>query len=410
MKQGINFHALSDIIDAAQFFPENKEGDGQFKNILKKSIAELSQHCENVIGSLEDKILAQQANSTKILIPEIALALITDKKLLKSNNVLTALSTQQEKILFLDADYDEVRSFLGDIDNERYFTGKYFFEGKQHDFKYKLSFYNDFLSFQKILLKAASIYNIANPILFAPFLRKSFSVIILNSIPEDAEDVNYMFQENNIPVIEEAVLASNLQKSSTKLLQADAKTPYNGTVRFIFRFEKSKTGYYKLALPKNNQTLIYDINFTDEALELTINKELEEFLIIEYRQVNWDDVEMKRLLNANRMFCNYVEISPLQNKRIISQSDIYFAVSPFKNFHGVQCEVVNELNNVCVRYSSKYCVKPPENRRGKIFRQVKLKFSFNDVQNHPRFIIDYINFVIMYLEYFYPEIEWIGGF
>ena len=42
----------------------------------------------------------------------------------------------------------------------------------------------------------------------------------------------------------------------------------------------------------------------------------------------------------------------------------------------------------------------------KKLKQVKIKFYSEEYQS---FYDDYINFVLLYLEYYYPEIEWVGG-
>ena len=110
--------------------------------------------------------------------------------------------------------------------------------------------------------------------------------------------------------------------------------------------------------------------------------------------------------SAGRLYSNFTDKNCLAAKRILSQCDIEYAIYPFRDYQGIQCEITQKLNEICKRYSYKYRPSPSRQMSSRKLRRVMLKFTF---ERNEQFKHDYINYVLDYLDYYYPEIEWVGG-
>ena len=380
------------------------------ESVLKSTIRELCGYNSEHLKSIEQKILFAQQPAA---IGEIVLALISGME--RDQNKQSYFGLTEMKVIgtdgeiyFLDADYEHIREMIGDVDSDKIYTGIYQLDGNIHSFRYRLKFDNSYLKFQDLVAGFASIYPIENAVLYSPYIRKSVIVQQLDSIPDKvkADHIDYQFQQNGLSVIERANLLWNFRIESSDVKKASGRIPYKQNVKYKFHIDKSREGNWRYALPKNNQTIIYDVSFSEDGIDLILDRELEEFWIAEYQVIDWDNTEIKKMINAGRIHTNHAAKSILQNRRILSQGDIEFAIYPFRNSNGCKCEIADNLEKVCIRYSSKYRNHMKNRVKYPKAKQVKLRFSS---ETSSFFYDDYINFVLLYLEYYYPEIEWVGG-
>jgi len=394
----LKIESLQSIIDNTEFHLE-KQSENSLKKVLKKTIQELYNYNEVVLEGIKEKVLFPQK---EFAIGEIACALIP-----KEQNInLSPLPLQNEALLkdiiFIDADYEEMRYIVGDDETEKFYEGFYWINGKKEKFYYKFQFKNVFLEAQKLLFQLDKYYNIDNPILFSPFCQKAFCIIYKDEIPQETERIEYYFKEQSIPVVEDnSTLFWNLSVKKTDIISYTVKTPYDSKEKYKYIIEKPEKNWYYI-LPQNNHTLIYDIQFTEKGTEIWLDHDLESFILVEWNDMDWEQTEIKKF--QKRIFSNKLKKNHF-TKRIHSLGDIEHALLPFRNNMNIVCSTTEKLDKIYLRYSAKY-----KNHFQKIsynhLKRVYLKFQAKEFFPY---IEDYVNYVLSYLEYQYPEIEWVGG-
>ena len=386
------------------------ELDDGLKSIFRKTIHELCAYNRIRIESLERNILFPTPRQA---IGEIVIALAPrPEKPDKPYFGLTEIDGASDDLYFLNAPYEKLRELVGDLDTEKVYTGICRMKERETPFRYRLRFDGRYLKAQDLIFRLASMYQTENAVLWSPFLRKAVRVQLLDPLPEGVkkEAVCYRFEQNGLPVMEGVSLLWNLRVTSTDFEKASGKIPYGQDVKYKFHFEKSRRGGWRFPIPQNNQTIVYDIAFSDEGIDLLLDHELEAFRVVESMPVDQEAGELLLLRKGDWLHSNRTGRSILSVHRILSKGDMEFAIRPFRDANGVRCELTDELTRVCTRYSAKYqshlknriLYPQPQHKKAR----GKLKFS---AELPPAFYDDYINFVLLYLAYYYPEIEWVGG-
>lgn len=405
MTYRIDEDSIIDRIDHARFNADDEAADEALKGALKKTIHELCEYSRNILNDVEKKILSPERPHT---IGEIAIALVSNAGGSSNQNTDPAFAKMADasNICFINADHDGFKKIVGDVDSEKIYEGVYRLGKDAVKYQYKLKFDDRYLRQQNLLFRLASLYKVENAVIRSPYIRKVVRVCPLDEIPDKALDQDPQFEKNNIPVIKNVNLFWNLHISQTDLIKADGRIPYGKETKYKYHFKRSKEGYWRYAIPQNNQTIIYQTEFSEDGIDLLLDHEMEAFLVVEYRPINWDKLEVKKLDGLNRIHSNSVTRSTISNPRIISEGDIAFAIHPFRKFNQIKCEIAEDLEKVCARYSAKYRVQMQKRFAYASLKRVNLKF-FSDFP--PDFYDDEINFILLYLEYYYPEIEWVGG-
>ncbi len=409
MKYRIDEERLADIIDNSEFISDNRAANESLRMLLKNTIHGMCQYNQEILEEIKREILYPKPPCA-VGAFTCALVPLRDKDAY-GHIGLSVMSEQSlsRKIVFLDGEYDEIKEICGDNQTEKkIYTGSYRIKNQEYSFKYRLKFDNSLLKMQDLTVRLSACYPVGNAVLFSPYMRKSFVTEVLDQIPKNVEDkdIDFRFSQNKIPAVQDAVLLWNLKVTHTSLLKAADRRPYGAELKYRHHFDRGKGGRWPYALPMNNQTIIYDIRFTEEGTDLILDHEMEEFIVAEYHPVDFDSADIKKLNLSHKIFSNQITKSTLGNKRILSKGDIMYAVSPFKDYGGIQCEVAEKLDKICTRYSSKYRNHLSDRIGYRKLKTINLKFTSEII---PKFMDDYINYVLMYLEYYYPEIEWVGG-
>ena len=380
-------------IERLQTIIDNAKLDDSIKDVLKRTMKELCNYNEDILEGIKEKVLAPKAENE---IGEIVCALLSKEE--KAPSILSPLQESSSNFVFIDADYEEMCRIVGENETEKYYEGIYWENGEQKTFHYQFKFNNIFLKAQELLFSLDKYYTMNHSILFCPFCHKAFYMIPKeNELPSKIDKIDYCFAKQNIPVIENATLFWNLHIEKTDVIPCIGKAPYGEEQKYKYIIEESNENWY-FVLPENKQTLIYDIQFTEKGTEIWLNCSSESFILIEYNSVNWEQIK------GNRIFSNKLEKN-LFTKRICTLGDIEHALFSFRNNMGIICQRAEKLDKICMRYSAKY---------RNYFQRISyhyLKRVYIQFYNHKEFdyIEDYINYVLFYLEYHYPEIEWVGG-
>ena len=399
--------SMIERIDQSRFVEGDESADEALKSVFKRAMQELCGYTRRILNDIEQTLLFPEDPCS---IGEIVVALAQNANCAPGKNEYPAMTKMAAStdpgVYFIDADHGSFKKIVGDVDSEKTYEGVYRLGQDLVKYRYRLKFDDRFLQQQDLLSRMASLYKVDNAIIHSPYIRRAVNVCVLDEIPSKACEQDHQFAQNGIPAIEDAALLWNLQACSTELLKAEERVPYGQEIKYKFHFKRSKEGRWRYAVPQNNQTIVYQICFSEDGIDLLLDHELETFFVIEYRAVDWDELEIKKLIRQHRIHSNYVKRSAISNPRIISEGDIAFAIHPFRNTGSVKCEIATDLKKVCTRYSAKYRAQLHGRLTYTKLKQVKLKFSVDDP---PAFYDDEINFVLQYLEYYYPEIEWIGG-
>ena len=195
----------------------------------------------------------------------------------------------------------------------------------------------------------------------------------------------------------------NIKKDVVRNKTYDAKIPYGDKTRFLYSFSKTKKGKYVFPYPFNEQTIIYDIEIEDRGVNIVTNKEIDDFVIIEYFDVDSSSSNVKAAISSKVLFNNKKKYTGTIH-RIISEGDVEHAITPFREWNGLNCIITREKNHKVMRYSARYRVDRKDKFMFSPISTKYIEFSKKD----DKFLDDYANYVIEFLEYYYPEIEWVG--
>lgn len=377
------------------------------RGVLRKTVSELCTYQEQQLERMGKHILSPEDPRS---IGEIAVALVPKDTPCSG---LTKIPGAFEGVRFLEAGYVEFLGYTGEWDTEKVYTGTYRLGDREESYQYRLRFDNSGLRAQELLCRLAQLYPVENAILWGPYLRKAVRIQPVRMIPEKVKkeaEIDYRFAANGLPVTENADLLWNLRVENLEDCKALGKIPYGENVKYVFHFDKSKNGGWRFPLPEESSVIVYDVSFSDEGIDLTLDQDLLNFTVVERLNVDWEQTDIKLLDKNKKIHSNRIERTALSVRRILSRGDMEFAIRPFREGSGSRCMLVNELEQTCTRYSSKFlhplknrtCYPQSQHRRP----TGKLKFS---AETPPAFYDDYINYVLLCLEYYYPEIEWIGG-
>jgi len=383
-------------------FSEDSEKNKQIRNAFLTFFAELSDYSEIVNNSI---ISRSAIPKIKGMISEVCVVLMdkSDGERFGDSIGLSRMADTSD-VVFINADHNAIKEIVGDNEASKKYLGEYIKDGKVVSFEYRLRFNRSYVEKQELLYKYAQHYTIINPIIFSPYSFKAFDVIFDRELAE--EELDFLYQKNGLDVIgiDDRDLFWNI-KVQEENKTYDAKIPYGDSNRYIFEFKKNKKGNYILPLPKNNQTKIYDIEFLEDCIRITTDHDMDDFFVLESLEIDESSSMIKALISNNMLYTNKNTYKGIVSGRIISEADIEHALSPFRNRFGISCKISDGSGVIIKRYTQKY--RPNRNDR-KLFNTISREYILFNNETKERFLIDYINYVLECLEYYYPEIEWVG--
>ena len=177
-------------------FIMDEEANRNMKEALIKLVKELCDYTTQVNQNLVDGVLKKD---NSIYINDIIVALIPngDDKTYESVG-LFKMTDENNRRIFIDDEYENIRLINGDFSSKKRFKGKYIKGGTIEYFDYELKFDRTFLEQQELLYKYSEQYNIYNPIIFSPYSHKSFYVVYDNEIAKENVELDFCFDENCI--------------------------------------------------------------------------------------------------------------------------------------------------------------------------------------------------------------------
>lgn len=398
----INFQSIEKKITSSAF-SGNEDDNRAIKDSLLVLMKELCEYTYDVNRQLIfESGRCEDSNHIDVIYTTI---LPLDEELECESVGLYRMAENDATRVFLDCEYDEIRYIVGDLTEKKYYKGKYIKDGIEASFDYYLEFDRAFLVEHEKIFDYAEQYNVMNPIILSPYSHKSFFVKYDNDLNRDDIKLDFCFADNNIPVIQgDWCLYWNIRKSFETEKTYDAKEPYGDKTKYIFRFGKTKKGKYLLPLPNNNQTCIYDISFNEKGVDIIIDRDIEDFTVFEYFNLDMTSRIVKERQSKGMLFDNQVIGETKKHRRILSEGDIERAIGCFREWQEIHCYRTQGTGKHIVRYSKKYRADRKDKNLFNTSRREHICFK----NNNRKFLNDYANFILEYLEYYYPEIEWAG--
>lgn len=395
----MDIEKLRSLIESTTFCDENNKG---VKDAFLAFFSELSDYTKDV----NDAILKQsKRREEKAFLPAISVALMkreSDEKLL--NSIGFAPMAEVGKRVFLDDEYENIKELVGDTGACKQYEGFYIKDNQQQSFFYSLKFDRSYVERQELLYRYSLLYKFANPVVLSPYSYKAFELVY--DVELKGKELDFQFDKNGLRVVdaEQRDLFWNIAVSQVSRTY-DGKHPYGDNVRYSYEFLKNKKGHYLLPLPLNNQAKIYDIEIDDEAVRITMDCDMSDFVLLEPLDVDDSATEVKALISGGMLYRNAILYNGLINSRLLSEADIEHSIVPFRSNQGVACSISDGSRNIVNRYSKKY---RPQKLGRKLFHQIGREYVLFKADADYKFLKDYINYVLEYLEFYYPEIEWVG--
>lgn len=394
---------LNTIIENS-YFSSDVEKNRQVRNAFLAVFSELCDYSKAVNDEIMNR--SEEKERTSVL-PEIFVTLMDkdDGEKIGRGIGLSSMVDSARRF-FLDDEYEEIKRLIGDYGKKVNYVGQYIKDGMAYDFTYYLKFDRSYVERQELIYKYALHYDFSNPVIYSPYSAKAVMLVCDTEIDENKCEVDYKFKENGLKMIScyEKDLFWNISVSNENRTY-DAKEPYGDEVRYVFEFSKNKAGNYLLPLPMNNQTKVYEIEFTDCSIKITTDHDMDEFVVLEPLSIDETSSAIKTLMSVGKAFRNSNNYSGIITKRILSEADIEHAIAIFRDNHGIRCKISKGEGIIVRRYLSKYRPNRPDR---KLFNLICREYVSFDTDNQNAFMIDYVNYVLEYLEYYYPEIEWVG--
>ncbi len=384
-------------------FSENDEENKSIKNALLAVMRELCDYTNEVNCAIVNNAHRHQENYH---INDIFTALLPFGDDSEYEAIgLYRMAEYDPFRVFLDCEYDEIRNIVGDLTKREPYKGHYLKDGQQVTFKYSLGFDNTFIKMQELLFEFAEHYNVKNPLILSPYSHKSFWLVFDENLKKEGVDLDFCFEENRIPVLDgDFCLYWNIKQSTENEKTYDAKEPYGDATKYVFAFNKTKKGKILLPIPKNNQTVVFDVSFVEKGVELVTNHDIEDFIILEYIDPDLNSSIVKEILAKRLLFSNEITDKFQVHRRLLSEGDIERAIGCFMDWHDIRCERSDGNSKPIIRYSKKYRA---DRKSKNMFNTIRREYICM-IKKDKRFLTDYANYILEYLEYYYPEIEWAG--
>lgn len=398
----INNESLREKIEKCQFSSDEEENKN-FREILLNLVSGLSRYTEQVNQTLVNGILKKNCDSN---INDIVVALLPNDDDQTFESVgLYKMTDKEEERIFINDEYENIRVLNGDTSGKKKFKGRFYKNGVSSEFEYELRFDRSFLKLQEMLYKFTELYTISNPVILSPYSHKSFRVVYDTEILKEKNvELDFCFEENGIKAVKNKNLFWNFKREIVEKQTYDAKIPYGTNTRYHYSFNKTKKGKYVFPCPMNNQTIIYDVAVGDNGVELVTDRDMDDFILLEYFEVDMNSALVKKIDSSGLLNSNKIDYKGTVTGRIVSEGDIEHALAPFSDWNNLKCCVISEDNKKIMRYSSRYRVDRKDRMMFSTICTRYIHFSKKD----GLFLTDYANYVMEYLEYYYPEIEWAG--
>ena len=344
------------------------------------------------------------------------------------NTVFIGKEPVLEKIkkdfLFFDGTYED---FLQLLQNETVYLGDFLLNnGRTVKFKYRIRPNYRLVRQEKILCQIARIYNIQRPVVFSPYARRAVDIEILwgQDISDSLEQVvktDLKLKDNGLDVIREGFsLMWNISLSEGDM--PDSEEDINDEEHVAPDGDRRRYTYvYWSGIQEND--FVYPV--ADLAYPEILKHEKEIRFICENRlnQYNFKKIRIHNQAVKNTLytkeFYNAFDRGSQNILRIRTAGDIQYVLSQFlirdeaENIFWCDFDSMYDCVNdnlIITRYIPEHDYWNDGEQMN--FRKIRNRpfcyVKFFCQENRKKFLTDYANYVLHYLNYEYPEYCWAG--
>ncbi len=302
---------------------------------------------------------------------------------------------------FMYVDYDRMSEFCGS--EKKY---KCTVNGQENT--YSLIQSDELINYhERQIFETADIYNIQVPVIYSPWFRRYVMVVTDINVDQDNDEVDLRLHENGLDNIllprYKAIwnVKRNKIAPNRSSISTDSNLNHNvncysvstDKCQFV-HFTKDEYDKYNIEFEVGSDHVAINIGSDDEidSVELISLGKYEKFL----------DIKENEFEN--------IENIP---KRIVSRSDIEQVLKCFECMK-IKCHSVStERNNMQIfSYGKHYEYPDDKNTRLCLPRKKydNIYVKFESVKPEDKFFKDKIAYVINFLNRYYPEFNWNGGF
>ena len=304
---------------------------------------------------------------------------------------------------FLCCPYEEIRSLC---------SQEYVGQSAHGQFHYQLQTHARFIERERPISRIASRFSVNAPVIFSPYARRAIDILITDAVmPQDIPTLDFDFETNGLEkkVLSDYVLMWNVKVFPSKM--CDSSIAPDGDERRIQYAYKTEDDVFILPDCNPDDDLQIDVRRKEGVTLLFAPEKLEMTKGVLYK-IRKPDLE-GALPPAVTIFQNMCRMSDrlFCKDRLRTRADVDYVLKMFEQ-EDFSCHFTGDVSNglqVITRYEGKRNHAYMANRDNLLVRehlkQPVCQVVFN---GDKRYLTDYANFVLHYLEERYPEFLWVG--
>lgn len=443
--------------DELQRIVERSSLSDEWKKILQETFAELSKRNDVVLNEIRERALREDSNLRADLSDgwDVVTALVSsgqagemtkfyeiikmrEQRADEENLLAESLCIDLEGDYFLDCSYAEAKDLCADeFDTVFPYQGYIETDGERMPFHYRIVPNLRYIERERQLWDMAHLYHIARPAIFSPYARRAVKIQIPNEereiadrLREDCENhAPFCFADNDLDdkLLCDRHLLWNVRTATRELpsyggVDGDERSyfaPYGDQEIYRYEFSNVNENEFICPVPEEMEAVI--------AAEK--DWEQKRIILITRRRLQSDCMSMTILRSAEEqgkggegcaVFSNRDSArraSAFPKERLRTQGDlerVLYALSmPNYNFSCSFAEVsstVKTYPNVIMRYSNELRYGDADVLREQSLygKNRHLPYCYLRFSGEPKFLNDYAEFVLSFLEYRYPDVQWVG--
>lgn len=442
--------------DELQSIVERSNLSEEWKKILRETFAELSKRNDVVLDEIRRRALREDGNLRADLSDgwDVVTALMPSDQVDEMTRFYEVLKIREQKAdvenllaeslcidleggYFLDCSYAEANALCADeFDTVFPYQGYIKMDGERMPFHYRLVRNLRYIERERQLWGMAHLYHIARPAIFSPYARRAVKIQIpqeereiadhLREYPQDAAP--FCFADNGLEdkILCDRHLLWNVIPEKKELppyggLESDERSyfaPYGD--QEIYRYEFSNVKENEFICPAHE----------DRAAVIAAEKDRENgrIILITKCRLQSECMSMRilplaedvakhcegagKVAFANRDACRE---HSFPKERLRTQGDIervLYALSmpDFSCSFAEVSSTVKTYPNVIVRYSNELRYGDADILREQLLygKTRRLPYCYLRFSGESKFLNDYAEYVLSFLEYRYPDVQWVG--
>lgn len=446
--------------DEWQNIVEKAELPAEWKEMLKEVFSRLSERNEKVWDKIEETVLREEQNSRSAWHERwhLATVLVPEEKTRDAGSFHRVIDRWEEEndeedvlgealpmdiegIYFLNCPYAEVDSLCVHAQDNTYpYEGHTSVQGKDVSFHYRLVPYRRFITREEELFHMAEIYGIMVPILFSPYARRAVKIQLSEEDRALAEQLQgagtepYCFEENHLAdkILSDAVLLWNIAREQ---LPPPCHSVEEENHSFVAPYGERNVYRYVFSGVKDREFICPAQTELSYLISADKDTEKEQITLLTKRKLSEDCISMRLIGDVDRLerygmeawsnmvFFNIDRHTVIEGgnvfskERLRTQGDLNRVLCALQMpAQGLSCK----LNAVCparekdikpiCRYKDDFAYGASAvHREQQLYKRNRhLPYVYLSFSGDAKFLNDYANFVLSFLEKRYPDFQWVG--